>query len=222
MYSVWTYEVQMLPLRVVIRCQISLRPQWKAGWDFSHSIDGAPPATLTEKKSVDANKTHDSHSLNVHRAACAQQQLRLLFNHPPSSHLNSSVSQEEEVWGGRRGSEQGCPVHWQGVRQLFSARGFELFVLQRGSGRGGPQGRARMMVLATKKKEVWNWGDRRRAKKDPSISCHSCQGELLLQKCWDNTRRTRFLLFFCCFCFFHLCRRKKCQQGKKLSPGFRY
>lgn len=33
----------------------------------------APP-TIKEKKSVDANKMHDSHSLKVYRAACTQQQ----------------------------------------------------------------------------------------------------------------------------------------------------
>lgn len=76
----------------------------------------------------------------------------------------------------------------QGVWTLCPAEGI---------GTRRPAGSDQNDGFSNKKRSVEVRGqEESKKKKGPSISCHSCQGELLSQKCWDNTRRTRFLLSF--------------------------
>ena len=90
-------------------------------------------------------------------------------------------------------SQEGEEDSWQWARQLLSARGFnslscrEDWVWRRGKGWGGVSWVGRNDGLA--KRGEW----RGLKRSGPSISCHGCLGELLQQKCWDNTRQTSLL-----------------------------
>lgn len=113
------------------------------------------------KKSVDANKTHDSHSLMLPARMHKEQQPCLSLGY--FLHPNIWTLQSQRGERGRLTVSQTAPLR----------QGFQLFVLQRGMGSG--QGDC-----------VLGWWCRKKAalrgleRRDPSISCHGCLRELLL------------------------------------------